>query len=115
MRINDKVVAAEDYEHIFNNPTHMMQELEMIKAYCMNATKLTMSLIITMARVHKSKLLHNDLSPSNILLHFPRDHIDRIYIGVCNWGMASRFIEEEASIYSYLSKAEMKKNKKEHY
>jgi serine/threonine protein kinase len=41
----------------------------MIKAYRTKAAKLAMSLIITMARVHKSKILHNDISPSNILLH----------------------------------------------
>jgi serine/threonine protein kinase len=92
-----------------------MQELEMIKAYRTKAAKLAMSLIITMARVHKSKILHNDISPSNILLHFPPDHVDRVYIGVCNWGMATRFIEDEASVYGYPTKAEMEKNKKELY
>src|SRR5450759_2678162 len=74
-----------------------------------------MLLIITMAHVHKSKILHNDISPSNILLHFLPDHVDRVYIGVCDWGMASRLIEEEASVYGYPSKAEMEKNKKERY
>jgi serine/threonine protein kinase len=83
----------------------------MIKAYRTKAAKLAMSLIITMARVHKSKILHNDISPSNILLHFPPDHVDRVYIGVCDWGMATRFIEDEASVYGYPTKAEMEKNK----
>jgi serine/threonine protein kinase len=72
-------------------------------------------LIITMARVHKSKILHNDISPSNILLHFPPDHVDRVYIGVCDWDMATRFIEDEHSMYGYPTKAEMEKNKKERY
>jgi serine/threonine protein kinase len=84
MRINSKVSPTEDYENILNHPAHTMQELEMIKAYDTKATKLAMSLIITMARVHKSKILHNDISPSNILLHFPPDHVDRVYIGVCD-------------------------------
>jgi serine/threonine protein kinase len=74
-----------------------------------------MSLIITMARVHKSKILHNDISSSNILLHFPPDHVDRVYIGVCDWGMATGFIEDEHSVYGYPTKAEMEKNKKERY
>jgi serine/threonine protein kinase len=89
MRINSKVSPAEDYEKILNHPTHTMQELEMIKAYCIKAAKLAMSLTITMARVHKSKILHNDISPSNILFHFPPDHVDRVYIGVCDWSMAT--------------------------
>ena len=87
----------------------------MIKAYRTNAAKLTTSFIITMAYVYKSKILHNDISPSNILLHFPLDHIDRVYIGVCDWSMAIRFIEDEHSIYGYPTKAEMEKNKKERY
>jgi serine/threonine protein kinase len=111
MRINYKVSLAEDYENILNHPAHTMQELEMIKAYRTKAAKLAMSLIITMARVHKRKILYNDISPSNILLHFPPDHVDRVYIGVCDWGMATCFIEDEHSVYGYPTKAEMENNK----
>lgn len=111
--IDDKVGPGEDLQYILNNPAHTMQELEMIKAYRSNAAKLALSLIITMARVHKNEILHNDISPSNILLHFPPDHVDRVYIGVCDWGMASRFCEDKASVYGYPSKAEMEKNKNE--
>jgi serine/threonine protein kinase len=92
-----------------------MQELEMIKAYCTKAAKLAMSLIITMACVHKSKILHNDISPSNILLHFLPNHVDRVYIRVCDWGMATHFIEDEASVYGYPTKAEMEKNKERYW
>jgi serine/threonine protein kinase len=74
-----------------------------------------MSLIMTMAYVHKSKILHNNISSSNILLHFPPDHVDRVYIGVCDWGMATRFIEDVPLVYGYPTKAKMKKNKKEGY
>jgi hypothetical protein len=35
-----------------------------------------LSLIMTMARVHKSKILHNNIPPSNILFYFPPDHVD---------------------------------------
>ena len=87
----------------------------MIKAYRTNAAKLAMSLIITMAHVYKSKILHNDISSSNILFHFLPDHVDRVYIGICDWGMASRFIEEEASVYGYPPKAKMEKNKERYW
>jgi hypothetical protein len=92
-----------------------MQELEMILAYHTRAAKLAMSLIMTMACVHKNKILHNDNSPSIILLYFPPDHVNRVYIGVCNWGMATYFIEEVSSVYGYPTKAEMEKNEKERY
>ena len=87
----------------------------MIKAYCTKAAKLAISLIITMAHVQKSKILHNDIFPSNILFHFLPDHIDRVYSGVCDYSMATCFIEEVSLVYGYPTKAEMEKNKKEHY
>jgi hypothetical protein len=67
MRINSKVSLAKDYENILNHPAHTMQELEMIKAYRTKAAKLAMSLIITMACIHKSKILHSQ--------HFPFQHL----------------------------------------
>jgi hypothetical protein len=54
-----------------------------------------------------------DISPSNILLHFPPDHVNRVYIGVCDWGMATRTIEDVPSVYGYPTKDEMERNKKE--
>jgi serine/threonine protein kinase len=114
-RINSKVSPALDNQYIFHHLGHTMQELEMILAYRTKAAKLAMSLIITMACVYKSKILHKDISPSNILLHFPPDHVDRIYIGVCDWGMTTRFIEKVPLVYGYPTKAEMEKNKKERY
>jgi serine/threonine protein kinase len=80
-----------------------------------NYTKLALSLIMTMARVHKNKILHNDISPSNILFHFPPDHIDRVYIRVYDWGMATHLIEDIPSMYGYPTKDEMKRNKKERF
>ena len=61
-----------------------MQELEMILAYRTKCAKLALSLIMTMAHVYKSKILYNDIPPFNILLHFPPNHVDRVYIGVCD-------------------------------
>jgi serine/threonine protein kinase len=114
-KINSEVSPALENQYIFHHPNHTMQELEMILAYRTKSAKLTMSLIMTMARVHKSKILHNVISPSNILLHFPPDHVDRVYIGVCDWGMETRFIEKVSSMYGYPTKEEMEKNKKEHF
>jgi hypothetical protein len=31
-------------------------------------------------------ILHNELSKDNIMLHFPLNNLDVMYIGVCNWG-----------------------------
>ena len=66
---------------------------------------------MTMACVHKKKILHNNIFPFNTLFHFPPDHVDRVYIGICDWGMATHFIEEVPSVYAYLEKEEMERNK----
>jgi hypothetical protein len=52
-RINSKVSPALENQYILHHPGHIMQELEMILAYRTKATKLAISLIMTMAHVHK--------------------------------------------------------------
>jgi hypothetical protein len=42
-----------------------------------------------MDEVHKSHNLHNNISPDNILLHFPEEG-SKVYIGVCDWGLATK-------------------------
>jgi serine/threonine protein kinase len=93
-RTNSLVKPSEEHEYITRHPDHPMDVLEKIKAFHTKCAKLAISLIMTMARVHKKKILYNDISPSNILLHFPPDHIDKVYIGVCDWSMATRTIED---------------------
>jgi hypothetical protein len=33
-----------------------------------------------------NEILHYDLSKDNIMLHFPPNKLDVVYIGVCIWG-----------------------------
>jgi serine/threonine protein kinase len=112
-RTNSFVKLSEEYEYITRHPDHPMDVLEKIKAFRIKRAKLAMSLIMTMARVHKKKILHNDIFPSNILLHFPPDHVDTVYIGVCDWGMATRIIEDVPLVYGYPTKDEIERNKKD--
>jgi serine/threonine protein kinase len=115
LNTNSKVSVAMENQYILSMPHQTMPDLEKVHAYRTKRVKLALSLIMTMTRVHKSKILHNDISPSNILLHFPLDHIDRVYIGLCDWGMVSRTVEDVPSKYGYPIKDEMEKNKKEHF
>ena len=59
-------------------------------------TELAWALLNIMNEVHKTGNLHNDLSPDNILLHFPQDE-SKIYIGVCDWGLTSKIGEHRRS------------------
>ena len=59
-----------------------------------------------MNEVHKSHNLHNDLSSDNILFHFPDDE-SKVYIGVCDWGLASKDSEQGQSPYTFTNAEQM--------
>ena len=48
--------------------------------------------------VYKQDVLHNDLNPNNVMLHFPQDRPRAVFIGICDWGMASGFKRKPHSI-----------------
>jgi len=62
--------------------------------------------------LHKSGVQHNDLSKANILLHFPPENHEVVYIGVCDWGMASWTGEDPTSLYGMKSKKDMEEHQK---
>jgi hypothetical protein len=44
------------------------------------------------------------------MLHFPPGKPEDVYIGVCDWDMATRIKEKKASLYGYQKKEEMVAN-----
>jgi hypothetical protein len=50
---------------------------------------LAWALMNVMAAVSVKDVLHNDLSPNNVLLHFPINDDNVVNIGVCDWGLAT--------------------------
>ena len=83
-------------------------ELNKVTLYRRNRAKLALSLLIIVEKCHACHgIQHNDLSPGNILLHFPSMDKTKIFLGVCDWGMACRVSEEVASNYGYRSEEEM--------
>jgi hypothetical protein len=76
--------------------------------------ELAWTFLNTMNNVHHCHTLHNDMSPDNILLHFPPDVNDKVYIGVCDWAMAGNFNNLKESLYIHESeeaKAKMIRNR----
>lgn len=69
-------------------------------------TELAWALLHIMNEVHKSNNLHNDLSPDNILLHFPLNE-SLVYIGVCDWGMTTKANEPMQSLYTFTNAEQM--------
>ena len=85
----------------------LLDELDKMTLYQRNRPKLALSLLIIVEKCHAHGIQHNDLSPGNILLHFPSMDKTKIFLGVCDWGMACRVSEEVASNYGYRSEEEM--------
>jgi serine/threonine protein kinase len=62
----------------------LVDDVDKVKAYRKNRVKLVLSLLTIMDKCHAHNILHNDLLPSNIMLHFPPGKPENVYIGVCD-------------------------------
>jgi serine/threonine protein kinase len=60
---------------------------------------LAWALMNIMAAVSVEDVLHNDLSPNNVLLHFPINDDNVVNIEVCDWGLATWTGEVAPSLY----------------
>ena len=63
--------------------------------------------------VHKQDVLHNDLNPNKVMLHFPRDRPGAVFIAICDWGMAT-WIQEEAN-YGKKAEEDHRKHRAKYY
>ncbi len=82
-----------------------------------NHVKLTWAFISITNIIHHCGILHNDLSKDNIVLHFPPNKLDVVYIGVCNWGEVKHLLKVTPSLYGFAKEqnatnADQTKNKK---
>jgi serine/threonine protein kinase len=103
-----EATSYEDYHLV--NVGLLPDNFDKVKAYQKNQVKLVLSLLTIMGKCHTENILHNDLLPSNIMLHFPLKKPENMYIGVCDWSMANCFEEEKSLLYGYQTKAEMEAN-----
>ena len=71
-----------------------------------NHLELVYAFLCVMAYVSKEpELLHNDLLPSNVMFHFGAlDDVHQVFIGVIDWGRASRSKEKSIPIMLYKTK-----------
>jgi serine/threonine protein kinase len=77
-----EATSYEDYHLV--NASLLPDDVDKVKAYWENQVKLVLSLLKIMGKCHAKNILHNDLSPSNIMLHFPLEKPENVYIGVCD-------------------------------
>lgn len=72
-RLENNYISADDSMHIL--------------VYQENRRKLAWTLLRIMNHMHMVKLIHNDIGPINVLLHFPPEHRESISIGICDLRM----------------------------
>lgn len=108
--LNSKVSPSFTLENIMGLLTLSEEQRKRITLFRKNSAKLAWALVYVASLVHKASVLHNDLSPSNVLLHFPSICDTEIYIGICDWGIASRLHEGAPSHYGYPNEEETRKH-----
>jgi hypothetical protein len=65
--------------------------------------ELAWTFLNAMNNVHHCHTLHNDMLPDNVMLHFPPNFADKVYIGICDWAMAGNFNDLKESLYIHES------------
>ena len=109
---------ASDNLHIhytFNrNPEDSLIQGRRLRLFRSKRTELAWALCNIIDAVHKYGYLHNDLSPDNILLHFPEDE-SKIYIGVCDWGLMTKIDEPRRSPWVFESVHQMEETLRRRY
>ena len=94
-----------DYDEIgelaYHATPQTMQEAKRLMAYRRKRTELAWALLCIVDAVQQCYVLHNDITPENIMLHFPNNDGRTIWIGLCDWGMGSRINEETPSLYQF--------------
>jgi hypothetical protein len=69
---------------------------------------LALLLIVIVDCVYKGKIIHNDILPSNNLLHSPLNHVDKVYIGMFDWDLASCIVEDTLLVSGFSTTNEEK-------
>jgi serine/threonine protein kinase len=96
-RYGDNIAARVAYE---NTSGDELLRAEHLRQFQKKRTELAWALLHIMDEVHKSHNLHNNISPDNSLLHFPKEE-SKVYIGVCDWGLATKSTEPMKSLYIF--------------
>ncbi|KAG0621197.1 hypothetical protein M758_3G001500 [Ceratodon purpureus] len=97
-----------------NYPEDEVIRADQLVRFRQHRTELAWALLHIMDEVHKSHHLHNDISPDNILLHFPMDE-SRVYIGVCDWGLSTALREPMQSLYTFTKREDMEETLQRRY
>jgi Protein kinase domain len=111
MRSYDKSIAEVHETEILRSPGLDFLARKQLITYRKHRAYLAWALMCIVDVMHKEDVMHNDLNPNNIMLHFPPEDDSRVFIGICDWGMASWSGEDKISNYGKPTEAELAKTK----
>ena len=69
----DRTIVETYESKILQNAGHDFEAWQSLIKYRKNRAYLAWALMCIVDVVHKQDVLHNDLNPNNMMLHFPRD------------------------------------------
>ena len=89
MMAHDRTIVETHEDEILRSVGHDFEARQSLVTYRKHRAYLAWALMCIVDVVHKQDVLHNDLNPNNVMLHFPRDRPGAVFIGICDWGMAT--------------------------
>lgn len=101
--INRKVPPHLEYHEIPKVLDSGLSDLQLqwVVTFRKKRLELALSLLVIVGKCHDANYLHNDITPTNVLLHFDDWIPETVYIGLCDWGISSRVVEQAPSKYGY--------------
>ena len=106
----DKLVSRTTEWHELHRIRQLPEEKQKeVSLFRRHKAKLAWALVYVTHLMHQTLVLHNDLSPRNVLLHYPDYSNEIINIGICDFGLTSRVNENAPSHYGYPTKEETQK------
>ena len=115
MMAYDRTFVETHEDEILRRAGHDFEARQSLVTYRKHRAYLAWALMCIVDVVHKQDVLHNDLNPNNVMLHFPRDRPGAIFIGICDWGMATWIQEEASSNYGKKAKKDLRKHRAKYY
>lgn len=89
MRVYHKSVPEEHESELLLHGGVDYESLKQLVVYQKNRVYLAWALMCIVNIVYKHNVRHNDISSNNVMLHFPQNREDAVFIGLCDWGMAT--------------------------
>ena len=115
MMAYDRTIVETHEDEILRRAGHDFEARQSLVTYRKHRAYLAWALMCIVDVVHKQDVLHNDLNPNNVMLHFPRDRPGAVFIGICDWGMATWIQEEAPSNYEKKAEEDLRKHRAKYY